>query len=110
MEKRLCLSELVTVTNGAPNDAPQYISTAFIRGHHAIDDEKGARSNVIGYDPQARGLQICGSRDIRGGANQGLEQVDVVVAVDPLHHGRDALEPHAGIDRGLGQGHEHAIG
>ena len=31
------------------------------------------------------------------------EQVDVVAVVHPLEHGGDALEPHAGVDRGPGQ-------
>ena len=31
--------------------------------------------------------------------DQRPEQVDVVVVVDALQHGRDALQPHAGIDR-----------
>ena len=49
-----------------------------------------------------------------------MEQVDFVVAVDVLHHGRHALQAHAGIDGRLGQRvhialfvavelHEHAV-
>src|SRR2546430_11071207 len=31
------------------------------------------------------------------------EQVDVIVVVPALHHSRDALEPHSGVDRGSRQ-------
>ena len=31
------------------------------------------------------------------------EQVDVVIVGDALQDGGDALQPHAGVDRGLGQ-------
>ena len=44
---------------------------------------------------------VAGDRG--GGLDQRLEQVDVVIAVHPLHDGRDALEAHAGIDRRLRQ-------
>ncbi len=37
------------------------------------------------------------------GRDQRLEQVDVVVVVHALQDGGDALEPHAGVDRGLRQ-------
>ena len=35
--------------------------------------------------------------------DQGLEQINIVVVVLALQHSRDALEPHAGIDRRLRQ-------
>jgi hypothetical protein len=37
------------------------------------------------------------------GADQRLEQVDVVIVVLALQHGGDALQPHAGVDRGRGR-------
>ena len=37
------------------------------------------------------------------GGDQRLEQVDVVVVVYALQHGGDALEAHAGVDRGFRQ-------
>ena len=39
----------------------------------------------------------------RCGLDQVLEQVDFVVAMRVLQYRRDALEAHAGVDRGLGQ-------
>ena len=40
---------------------------------------------------------------VRDGLDQGAEQVDVVVVVLALQDGGDALQPHAGVDRRLGQ-------
>src|SRR5690606_19271561 len=49
---------------------------------------------------------LAGSLDARrllGGCNQRLEEVDLVIVVRALQDGRDALEAHAGVDRGLGK-------
>src|SRR5271170_4326772 len=37
------------------------------------------------------------------GADQRAHQIDVVIVVHALQHGRDALEAHAGVDRGARQ-------
>ena len=42
---------------------------------------------------------------VRHRLDQGAEQVDVVVVVLALQDGREALQAHAGVDRGLGQRH-----
>ena len=41
--------------------------------------------------------------------DQILEQVDLVVRMHALQHRGDALEPHAGVDRGLGQRMQLAV-
>ena len=43
------------------------------------------------------------ARRFGDGADQGAEKVDVVIGRDALHQRGDALEPHAGVDRGAGQ-------
>ena len=94
-------AEDMNVAHGAPHDAAEDIAAAFVRGQHAIGDEEARRPQVIGDDAVAGAMlalrrhadQIDGSRD------QRLEQVDVVVVMDALHHGGDALQPHAGVDR-----------
>ena len=43
-------------------------------------------------------------------AEQILEQIDFVVGVHALHDSRYTLQPHAGIDRGLRQWIEGALG
>ena len=60
---------------------------------------------MIGYDPVAGGAGAF--RDRVGGVlrcpDQRAEQIDVVIVVHALHHGGNALQTHAGIDRGTRQ-------
>ncbi|CSC36429.1 Uncharacterised protein [Vibrio cholerae] len=34
-------TELIAMTNGTTNDTTQYITTTFVRRHHAIHNQKG---------------------------------------------------------------------
>src|SRR5450631_3283323 len=57
-------------------------------------------------DHAQRGLLLAlriGAGQFGNGADQGYEQVDVVIVVLALQHGGDALQPRAGIDRRLRQ-------
>ena len=121
VEKRLFLTEFVTVAHGAADDAAQYIAAAFVGRHHAVGNQEGAGADVVGNDFQARFVHAERRAGFAGnGFEQVLEQVDFVVAVNMLHHGRHALQAHAGIDGRLGQRvhvallvavelHEHAV-
>ena len=40
---------------------------------------------------------------VGAGADQRAQQIDVVIVVHALQHRGDALEPHAGVDRGARQ-------
>ncbi len=60
--------------------------------------------------PQGGAVRVAGAGHFARGIEQQPEQVDLVVAVHMLHHRGDALEPHAGIDRGFWQRRERAIG
>jgi len=53
--------------------------------------------------------QVHAAGFARGGGNQGLEAVDVVIRMHVLQHRGDALQPHAGIHRRLGQRMQHAL-
>ena len=57
---------------------------------------------MIGDDAVARPMGALGGDPGRlfRGADQRLEQVDVVIVVLALQHRGDALQPHAGVDRG----------
>ena len=44
-----------------------------------------------------------------GCSNQRLEGVGIIIVVNALHDGGDTLQPHAGINRWLGQRHIGAI-
>ena len=109
VEKGLARAELVSMTAGAAQDAAQHITATLIRGHDAVAHQEGAGADVIG-DHAQRGAGEIGRA---GGALRGLEQdaenIDLVVGMDMLHHRGDALEPHTGVHRGLGQGRQGAI-
>jgi hypothetical protein len=69
---------------------------------------------VVGDDLQRRRAPVAVARarlvDRRlGRAQQVHEQVDLVVAVHVLQHRGQALEPHAGVDAGLGQPVHRAV-
>ena len=52
VEKRFLLPELVSVANGAADDAPLHITAAFATGNHAVADQKRGRAYVVGDDAQ----------------------------------------------------------
>ena len=103
MEERLAHPEPVAVADGAPDDAAQHVSAPLVRGKHPVHDEKGARADVVRDDPERLVALVLGPGQLRGAADEVAEEVDLVVAVHPLQHRGGALEPHAGIDRRLGQ-------
>ena len=109
------------MANGAADDAAQYIAATFVGRHHAVGNQEGAGADVVGNDFQAGLVHAERRAGFAGnGFEQVLEQVDFVVAVDVLHHGRHALQAHAGIDGRFRQWvhiallvavelHEHAV-
>ena len=89
------------VAHGAPHDPAQHIAAAFVRGQHAIGDQKRGGAQVIGDHPVRGLLRAVGGNagEIGDGADQRHEQVDAVIVVGALQHRGDALKPHAGVDR-----------
>ena len=108
-EARPRRAKLVALADGATDDATQYVAAALVRGQHAIGDEEAAGADVVRDDAQAGAGGVRGARDTLCRGEQRLEEVDVVVAVDALHHGADALEAHAGVDGRLRQRGERAV-
>ena len=103
-------AQLVAVTAGATNDAAQYIAATFVRRQHAIGDQEAARTDMVRYNLE-RGLAFVGAADrVSRCGQQALEQVDIVVGVDVLHHRTDPLQAHAGVYRRRWQRMQHAIG
>jgi hypothetical protein len=64
---------------------------------------------MVGQHFQRRRIQIVAVRLACRRPDQCLEQVDLVVGMHMLQHRRDALQPHAGIHRRLGQRMHHAV-
>ena len=104
VEKRFFLASLEAVANGASNDAPQHVSAALVGRQHAISDQERAGADVIGDHAQGLAARIVTARHFRGRFRQGPEQVGLVVVVRALQHRGDALQPHASVDAGFGQG------
>ena len=52
VEERCFLTQLVTVSDGAANDAALHIATTFVARHHTIADQECSGTNVIGNDAQ----------------------------------------------------------
>ena len=103
--QRIPAAHHVGVAHGPAHDATQHIAAAFVRGQHAVGDQKTDGAQVIGDDPVGDGM-----RAVRGlvaglgrGRDQGLHQVGVVIVVFALQQRGEALQAHAGIDRGFGQ-------
>src|SRR5690606_29025303 len=98
-------AEQLSVAHRPTHDAPQDVAASLIGGKNAIGDQETCRAQVIGDDlvaRRARALRLDAGRLDRG-TDQRPEQVDVVIVVHALHDGRNALEPHARIDRRPGQ-------
>jgi hypothetical protein len=93
------------MAHGAAHDAAQHIAAALVRGQHAVGDEKGRGTQVIGDDAmrhRARTFRLDPGQ-ISDVGDDRAEQIDLVIVVRTLQHRGDALEPHAGIDRGSRQ-------
>ena len=109
MEEGAFGAQLVAVTDRAAHDPAQHVAAPFVGRQHPVGDQERGGADVIGDHPQRTGVQIRGTGRGGGGLDQVLKQVDLVVAVDALHHRRQPLQPHAGIHRGFGQRVQHAI-
>ena len=93
------------MAHGAAHDAAEHVAAAFVGGQHAVGDEEARRPQVIG-DDAVRGSILARRRHARRRdrrRDQRLEQVDLVIVMRALQHRGDAFQPHAGIDRVLGQ-------
>src|SRR5205814_3672601 len=87
----------------AADDPAQYVAAALVAGDHAVDDEEAAGADVVRDHVERRALQLAGMTLARSSLDQILEEIDLVVGMLALQHGGDALKPHAGVDRRLGQ-------
>ena len=99
--QRLGGAQHLGVAHGAAHDAAQDVAAALVRRVDAIGDQEGRGAQVVGDDAMARRLRPVrvDAGEVRDSPDDGAHQVDVVVRRDTLQDGRDALEPHAGVDR-----------
>ena len=105
--QRLGGAEQLGVAHGAAHDAAQHVATALVRGIDAVRHQEGRGAQVVGDDAVARRLRPVrvDAGEVGHGLDDGAHQVRVVVRRHALQDGRDALEAHAGVDRGARQRH-----
>jgi hypothetical protein len=112
-EGRAC-AQLVAMADGTAGDAAQHIAAAGVAGNHAVADRERAGADVVGNHLERGRSGVTARRaglidGLLGGAQQGGEQVDLVVRVHMLQHRGEAFQAHAGVDAGLGQRMHHAV-
>ncbi len=97
----------VHVPHRAPHDPAQHVTTPLVRWQHPIGNQERRAPQVIGHHAMADTERTVGflPRGIRAGQDQRAENVDVVVIVLALQDRGEALQPHAGVDRGPRQRH-----
>ena len=111
VHQRLFRTKDVRMAHGAAHDAAQNIAATFVRRHNAIGQQEAGRAQMVGNHAVAGhlvALRLCAGQLFRR-IDQRLERVRIVIVVHALHDRRDALKPHAGIDRRLGQRHIGAV-
>ena len=93
-----------------PQDLAEHIPAAVVRRRTPPETRKAAAREWSAITREAARTvpDRRRRRRARGRPGAGLEEVGVVVGGDSLHHGREALEPHAGIHRGRRQRGERA--
>ena len=109
VEERLLDTELVAVPDCAPNDSPQDVAATLVTRKDPVGDQERAGADVVGDDAQRFAVKVGRTRHGRGRFDQMTEEIDLVVRMHALHDGREALEPHARIDRGFRQRFELAV-
>ena len=110
MHQRRVDAELVGVAHGPAHDPAQHIAAPLVRGQHAVGDQEAGRTQMIGDHAvmdAPRPVRIGRGR-VGGRLDQRAQQIGVVIVVLALQDRADALQPHAGIDRGLRQGFTQA--
>ena len=112
---------LAAVADGAAEDAAEDVPAAVVGGGGAVGDGEAEGADVVGHDAVGHvdvavvlGADLSGVRPGAGDAadlvEEGDEDVGVVVGVDALQDGREALEAHAGVDVLGREGPEAAVG
>ncbi len=101
-QDRLARTQELGVAHAAAHDPAQDVAAALVGRHDAVGDQEGAAAQMVG-DHLVRGAAVAhgmGAGQGHRGADQRLEHVDVVIVGLALQHRGDALEAHAGVDRG----------
>ena len=101
-------SQQAAVPDRATHDAPQDIAATLVGRQHAVGDEEGDGTRVVGDDLVAEALGLerlrVVAQELRIRVDR-REEVRVVVGGDALDHRRQALQAQARVDAREGQRH-----
>ena len=111
VHQRILRPQHVRMAHGAAHDAAQHIAAALVRRHHPVRDQKAGGPQVVGDDAV---MDLAGAVGVAAGCmgarlDQRAHQVGVIVVVLALQQRADPFQPHAGVDRGVGQRFHAAI-
>ncbi len=112
VHQRLLRAEQMRVAHRAAHDPAQDIAPALVGRQHAVRDQEARGAQMV-RDHAVACLGRAGGGGMRERArlrDQRLEGVGIVIVVDALEHRGDALDPHAGVDRGPGQVADDFVG
>ena len=110
VEKRCFLTQLVTMANGAADDAPLHIAAAFVAGDDAVAHQKRGGTDVVGNHAQRAVVQVGAAGFARSRFDERVEQINLIVAVHMLQDGGQPLQAHACVHARCGQFFQGAIG
>ena len=110
MKKRRLLVQLVAVANGAANNAALHVAPPFIGGDHAITHQECSSPNVVGNHAQAFVVRIGAAGFARCRLDQGIKNINLIVAVHMLQDRSQALQAHTRVYTRRGQFDQAAIG
>ena len=105
--QRVLRAQDMRMAHRAAHDAAQDIAAALVRGQNAVGDQEGRGAQMVADHAMADRMSAVGvlAGGLRGRIDQATEEIGVVVVGFALEDRGHALETHAGVDRGLGQGH-----
>ena len=102
VQERALDADEVRLHDRTAQQAAQHIAAPLVGRQDAVGDHERDAAAVIGDDAQG---QVAGRIGAVGNAAQALahrhqaaQHIGLVVGLDALHDGRDALEAHAGVD------------
>ena len=82
--------------------AAQHVAAALVGRGHAVTDDHDAGAGVVGDHPEADVVDlvdaVATAGELLGARDHRAHEVGVVDARHALQQGRDALDPHAGVD------------
>ena len=108
VQERLLEAQAHAVAHRAAEDAAQHVAAPLVAGDDAVGEQEGDRPQVVGDHPQRdvllRVLAVGRAREVRGGGQDRLEEVGVVVRVHPWSTEVTRSRPMPVSIEGLGRG------